>query len=69
VDDEEYQDVLKRIRVSDSDIEEISDSANRPECHICHKNFARKYNLDRHMMTHNEDRASVCDICKFHYFR
>lgn len=33
------------------------------ECHMCHKKYAKKDNLARHLMTHTGEKKHECDYC------
>jgi hypothetical protein len=55
IDDTEYDEVLKELRAKDSDLEEVSaGEVLNLNCSYegCNRSFARKYNLQRHMKSH-----------------
>ena len=60
IDDKEYYEVITEIH-ADSDTEGAVKI--KPKCTICHKEFARKYNLERHLMIHQANRCYICEIC------
>lgn len=69
IDDTEYDQILKELRAKDSDLEEIEVSLSCPYAD-CTRTFSRKYNLNRHMRSHQvssiESGGHVCHICGKH---
>lgn len=62
IDDKEYLDVIAEIEDKTSDTGEDAVKI-KPKCTICNKEFARKYNLERHLMIHQASRCYICEIC------
>jgi KRAB domain-containing zinc finger protein len=68
IDDTEYDDILKELRAKDSDLEEIGEISLSCPYADCTRTFSRKYNLTRHMRSHeitslDIHTGAICHIC------
>lgn len=71
IDDQDYSEILKSLYVKDSDFED-DDNGEKTECPFkdqgCKLSFLRKYNLIKHLKTHEPKEGtvevgSICHIC------
>jgi KRAB domain-containing zinc finger protein len=68
IDDTEYDEVLKELRAKDSDLEEIGEIVLSCPYEDCNRTFTRKYNLSRHLRSHeipslDLQTGHICHIC------
>lgn len=58
--EEIVEEIREDLKISEKD---LKNPALEFQCHLCYKQFSRKYYLNRHVKNHDKKPSTICYIC------